>query len=156
LRSCAARMSHASRRRRKACSLACCNSTGEHEVDDEGICGIPLELREHVLGVGTCGGGAGEIHDEDSCACSPECRRSDREGKTVRDACVGRQGTTRSLDSKPQRSRAEHSSGMPARSELPRDCERGQDVPAPVPGRKQEAHRARQDASEAARVTALH
>jgi hypothetical protein len=74
----------------------------------------------------------------------------------VRDAGVGREGTTRSLDSNPQRSRAEHSNGMPARSELPRDCERGQDVPAPVPGRKQEAHRARQDASEAARVTALH
>ena len=86
--------------------LACCDGTGEHEVDDEDVHGILLELREHVLGVSKCGGGAGELHDEDGCACSPKYGRSGRGGETVRDAGIGRKGTDSFLDLKPQRSRA--------------------------------------------------
>ena len=89
------------RRSRDAGALACCDSTGEHEVGDEDIYGIPFELGEHVLGEGECGCGAGEFQGEQGGA-RPRIYRRDGPGReTIRFVGVGGEGAARLLEPKP-------------------------------------------------------
>ena len=62
---------------------------------------IPLELGEHVLGEGKCGGGAGEFQDEKGSARPLIYRRHGRGRETIGYAGVGDERAARLLERTP-------------------------------------------------------